>query len=274
MGDNAEVILCAFTSTSEGRITSNRCRGRIFRLLDASEKGHHMTDEWRDSELTQDISAGQWIDKGLARFEKTSVGSIAPVGFDAYARVLHPVESVDEEGGERWLRWSDVARATGAITHAQMELITILKKAPKGFLRSTPPVPESIVLPWPDQLEIMARVLSRYTTAQDDCWFAFWEGNTAFDGINPYANKLRIGSHNYYIFRGSVSRATYTFHSLTPNMWWPADRAWFVVSHFDFPSTWVGGTAECITELLQTDEIEAWPANAQQTITSDSDHLN
>ena len=60
---------------------------------------------------------------------KTTVVSLVPARFEAYGRVLHPVQSVDDSGHTRWLRWSDIARVTGAMAHPSMELETMLEFA-------------------------------------------------------------------------------------------------------------------------------------------------
>src|SRR5674476_1030379 len=56
-----------------------------------------------------DAAAGAWIGRRLAPVG-TSIGSVVPLGFEAYARVLHPVEL----GQGRLMRWADVAAATSA----------------------------------------------------------------------------------------------------------------------------------------------------------------
>lgn len=155
---------------------------------------------------------------GIGEFARTSVGSLVPVGFEAYARVLEPVESIDEQGYERWVRWEDIARATGAVVHPAMELAAIMALAPKGFLRTNPPATASFVPPWEVQLAKLAEVLGRHTQTRDDCWFAFWEGNTAFDGIRADVPELEIGSSRYYRLRGPVSRAVDTFRGLSANL--------------------------------------------------------
>jgi len=59
-----------------------------------------------------DVSRGDWLAPRLGPFGGW-VGSVVPRGYEAYARVLHRVDA----GGEEWLRWADVAAATGAVLH-------------------------------------------------------------------------------------------------------------------------------------------------------------
>ena len=49
-----------------------------------------------------------WIAARLASWEdECTVTVVVPAGFEAYARVLHPVETL--ENGDRLVRWADVA---------------------------------------------------------------------------------------------------------------------------------------------------------------------
>ncbi|MFE5701643.1 hypothetical protein [Rhodococcus koreensis] len=162
-----------------------------------------MKSEWRDSDLQYDMSAGYWVRDGIEVTRKTTVVSIVAAGFDAYGRVLHPVQSFDDGGHVRWLRWADVARVTGAVAHPSMELETMLGFAPNGYFQSTPIVPESPVPPWrPQQLTALGEVLAQHTTTPGRCWFGFWEGNTAFDELPRNVPKLTVEGFRYYLLRG------------------------------------------------------------------------
>jgi hypothetical protein len=50
------------------------------------------------------------------------------------------------------------------------------------------------------------------------------------------------------------------------NLWWPADRAWCVVTDIDLVSTYVGGSSACIGELLTTPGIDAWSVAPEDPI--------
>jgi hypothetical protein len=65
-----------------------------------------------------------------------------------------------------------------------------------------------------------------------------------------------------------------TLHRESPNLIWPADRTWFVVSEIDLDSTFVGGSTELINDLLADSRLEAWPASAADPVTANSDVLN
>ena len=64
--------------------------------------------------------------------------------------------------------------------------------------------------------------------------------------------------------RGPVERAAANFAEEPPeqsaNLWWPDDRAWFVATDVDLMTTYVGGSAACIADLLAADGLEAPPS--------------
>lgn len=197
---------------------------------------------------------------------RTTVGSLVPTVFDACARILYPVHAAAADGSTLLVRWSDVARHNGTVAHAEMELHALGNKPQ--------PTPAKPVAPWQDQLASVARILAGRTSTPDDCWFAVWEGNTALDDIRTVAPTADIAGYNYFLLRGPVSRATDTLGGLSPNLWWPADHAWCVAQHFDFPCAYVGGSAATIADILALEAVEAWPARVGQVVTADNDQVN
>ncbi len=65
------------------------------------------------------------------------------------------------------------------------------------------------------------------------------------------------------------------FLSQPPNIWWPADRAWFVATTIDLDSTYIGASQECIDALLGHPALEVVPAEylASMAITADTINL-
>ena len=67
------------------------------------------------------------------------------------------------------------------------------------------------------------------------------------------------------VVRGAVRDAVRNLapepHEQSANLWWPADRAWCVVTDIDLTSTYVGGSAVCIAELRATPGLECVPAS-------------
>lgn len=225
-----------------------------------------MNTPWSNDALAHNVWEARWADEGLDPVARTTVGSLVPTMFDAYARILYPVHAAAADGSTLLVRWSDIARHNGTVTHGEMEL---------HALGSNPrPTPAKPVAPWEDQLTEITQVLEDRTSTPDDCWFAVWEGNTALDDIRDTTPTATIAGYNYFLLTGPVSRATDTLSGLSPNLWWPADHAWCVAQHFDFPCAYVGGSAATIADILALEDIEAWPARVDQVVTADNDQVN
>lgn len=235
-----------------------------------------MNPEWSDADLQQNVSEGRWVADGVKSSRVGTLGSLVSAGYDAYARILYPVRVSNAKGDGVFVRWSDIARHTGATAHAEMELHaldTTIHPGSTRYVSGNAPAPAAPVPGWPEQLATIVDVLAGHTTTPDDCWFAIWEGNTALDDIRESTPTARIGD-NYFLLRGPGARATADYRGLAPNMWWPADRSWCMVAHFDFPCVYFGGNQRAADALLAMPEIEAWPARADQIITADNDQLN
>ena len=54
----------------------------------------------------------------------------------------------------------------------------------------------------------------------------------------------------------------------------PSDRAWFVAGDVDLDSTYIGGSAALVTAHLEQPGLEAWPVDASDRVSIDSDSFN
>lgn len=64
------------------------------------------------------------------------------------------------------------------------------------------------------------------------------------------------------------------FFSQSPNLFWPEDRSWCVVSEIDFDSTIVAGSSQLVAAVLAHPELEAWRVDPGDSLAYDSDTLN
>ncbi|MFB9768219.1 hypothetical protein ACFFOS_27840 [Nocardioides kongjuensis] len=60
----------------------------------------------------------------------------------------------------------------------------------------------------------------------------------------------------------------------SPNLWWPADRRWFVASEIDLDSTIVAGGADLVAGLLDTATLEVVEVHPDTSLLDGSDWLN
>jgi hypothetical protein len=187
---------------------------------------------------TSDVSPAAWIAERLHPWF-LDTGSVVPEGFDAYVRVFHPA---GESGTERW---ADIARRNGRIAHPEMQLHLISRPVGaragdrhdlgQGFRSGL-------------SAETCA-VLVEKLSAYERCWFCVWEGYGGLDDQGVTARVIHP-ERAYLLAGGPVADAVPAWDEQSPNLWWPEDRAWLVVSEIDFAWTYVGGSSGLIGDLL------------------------
>jgi hypothetical protein len=230
-----------------------------------------------------------WITEALHPFAEHRVTSLIPPVFDAYARVFHPavrysddelfgIDTDDEPADDEDVTWAEVAAFNGRRAHPAMEWASITgswafrgSDDQPGMWNDAPAeghLPVSVATR-------LAAVLARHTTTPADCWFGIWDGF----GHSPTTDEtLALTSREYWLLRGPIDLAATNLGEepaeQSANLWWPADRAWFVATDIDLMTTYVGGSAACIAALLAADGLEAAQVAADQRTTWDADTVN
>ncbi|MCZ2402756.1 hypothetical protein IV498_06040 [Paenarthrobacter sp. Z7-10] len=90
------------------------------------------------------------------------------------------------------------------------------------------------------------------------------------------------GFRRYLVVRGSVPNLQVPpwldtgtgLNSETPNLAWPADRAWCLATEIDFDSTLVGGSAELIAAVVEHPGLEALEVGVETSLHWDADTVN
>jgi hypothetical protein len=59
-----------------------------------------------------------------------------------------------------------------------------------------------------------------------------------------------------------------------PNLIWPADESWFVVTDVDFDSTLVGGDTALIDAIVKSPNLEAWHVRPTDSLADNADKVN
>jgi hypothetical protein len=211
-----------------------------------------------------DVARADWVIAEIGR--AMTVAGIMPPRFAAYARIAHRADGQDSEP------------AFGRMDVAELAAV--------------------------------AAILARHTTTPGDCVATLWEGHgelhpsstTVLTGeerwprrrVSPsdpvhslisaaLANpRVRLPFRDSLLFTLDLVALTdpawsdasgwrqRPFDSLTPQTLWPEDRAWFLASEIDFQSTFVGGSAELIADLIvlaSTGAIEAVEVSAAAELT-------
>ncbi len=233
-----------------------------------------------DLTLVDDVSNADWIVASVRNF-LYDVGSLLPVTFDAYARVLHPALRDGTAGDDVEVTWAEVAAATGRVAHAAMEWIAITGDWSFMTERSQPGLwdhaPSTGSLPR-RQATQLADVLKRFTQDPSECWFAVWDGY----GDAPYRRGtvplIQMLQRPMVLLRGPLAAAATAFSGRqwpeSASLWWPGDRTWCVATDVDLMSTYVGGTRACIDAVLADESPEAYEVSVDQTVHWRSDTIN
>ena len=224
--------------------------------------------------MSENVSAADWIRERLSPRNSGLVSSVVPSGFDAYVRILHPVQLPRD--GFPLVRWADVSRWSGVPLHPRIQWHEV------ALPETTPPTeppwrsqgPRQGALFFPDA-EALIDDLTPHTSTPQECFFCLWIGYfgsaAAFVPLGsppvhipapPQPSRLvELPWREYGLFEGSLASATSlktasSHDQQTPNLWWPADQSWCVASEIDFPWTYVGGSSDLIDQLLSDERLE------------------
>jgi hypothetical protein len=259
--------------------------------------------------VSDDVSVAAWI---ASRLEGGfgAVTRTVPSGFAASARICHP--ATDSAG--RLATWSEVASQTGRQAHPLMQWHALVGSIdPLDITDSLWPGgdPQRGNLAR-EALAGLCGVLADHTATPERCFFCLWEGwgwicsssvgpmvaRASSAGAAPICSddpiapafspeelsrpRLHLPGREYLLLAGPLEAALQIgwghspewFEPQSPNLFWPADRAWCVASEIDFDSTLLGGTTELVDAILQAPEFDSWPVQPYDSLAHDADRLN
>ena len=216
-----------------------------------------------------------WAIERLNAAEPHSVGALVPSGFDRYARIFHPVYKISGFSQSPVL-WADVAAYSESQVHPLMQWEKIRTDSIDGADVEWPQVgtlPKEVTLP-------LRALLSRFTE-NPSCWFAVWIGWG--DDYKPEVPNTcrtidfgRVHAREYEVFQFPLTLLDYSFfdREQTANMVWPVDNSWWITNDIDLDTTYIGGSATLIEEVLACPHFESFPVEIDDQISIASDVLN
>jgi hypothetical protein len=227
--------------------------------------------------LEDDVSPGDWIAPALRAFDEHVVGSLVPAVFDDYARVFHPAVRYDGDDDVE-VSWAEVAAANRTVAHPAMEWgsltgsMDFFEDADQSPLWDQAPARGHLPV---DVARALVEVLRPHTRTPDDVFFGVWSG---FGFIVGEAPTVALDGRAHWLLRGPIDLATVNMaeepSEQSASVWWPADRSWFVATDLDLVTTFVGGSAACVADLLRSERIEAARVPVDQRFTWDADTVN
>jgi hypothetical protein len=230
-----------------------------------------------------DAAPAGWVMAGLRGFA-TSVLSMVPAGFQAYARIFHPAQRRDGEG---WVpvSWREVAAANGRVAHRAMQWCSLVGSCSLGGGGGSRPQPgvwdqEPTEGALPRELAVvLAEVLAGRTTTPQQCWFAVWDGFGDLAVPDEDAWSFSVPQRRMLLLSGAIGAVATSLSVLpgwwrSPNLWWPDDRAWCVATGIDLMTTYVAGSRECVLAIVDHPRLEAAVVEPSDKIAYDSDAIN
>ena len=150
-------------------------------------------------DLTSDTSRGAWIRPRLRGWGV--VGGVVPHGFEAYARILHPISGMrfdlDESHQDQWGRppvidsaewtWTQVAARTGRTIHPLVQSRNLFERDPEPALDGWRLDHARVGHLDPTRLSYLVDAFRLATTTPHDVTAAVWVGWGSFhDGAVAY----------------------------------------------------------------------------------------
>jgi hypothetical protein len=247
-------------------------------------------------------AAGAWIEPRLDGWGG-KVKEQIPQIYDAYVRIFHPAS----DGKGNPATWDEVATALGSTAHREMQWHAIVGSYDYSNFKGSkwsggsPNISELDEEP----LVALCAILGRHTSSPERCYFGI---STIHGGVEeefPDEPLFRLPHRDFAILAGPLSAvdqiAISNTHStvisfstavptedgpppdpdpstsvwgVSPNLIWPENRAWFVVTEYDFDSTLVGGSRELIDAILDSPDLEAWEVDPEVSLQADADKIN
>ncbi len=200
-----------------------------------------------------DASAGEWIAGRLGEFGPRVDGTV-PRGYAAYACVPHP--SSDDDGTLA-TQADALAAVLGPFTGDQPVHLGLWTGHGFFYDHGTDPRASSGVAPfvgWPeDEPRPTPEEIER---ALDEAW-----GHIAPTLVErPAAAMLELPHREHHLWTGTLGDVGAFRDHQPPNLWWPADRSWFVGTEIDAAATYVGGSdalarAVCADPTLRASRV-------------------
>jgi hypothetical protein len=203
-------------------------------------------------EWMRDTSPADWIAPRLQTFA-LEVGSIVPMGFEAYARIIHPVEMAPRS-------------AQGLPLSERQVLIDLL-----GAGTAAPPLCWFCI--WDGYSDLDHRGVTERVELPHRRYFLYRGPlGTALSSLPtvpppPRARSVWYSREVVERWRRSASpppssllRWPESKHS--PNLWWPDDRSWCVATEVDLDWTYLGGSRALIERVLAEPALDARPVQS------------
>ena len=240
-------------------------------------------------EAVTDTQPAQWLLDGLEK--DGTVCTCVPRGFEAYARIFHPawqVRLAEEAIIREPVTWTTVAAMTGRTVHRRMQWRQIISRPSQqesvidqridnGETVIDDPIegtlPTSVATP-------LSEILLPHTQSPEACWFGVWVGFAwEYRAGVPKTKSIAWPYREWDLFRAPLDAMRLCFFETvvehqSANVVWPPDRSWCVATDIDLVSTYVGGTARLVSDIVGSEVLEAFEVQPDDHLAIDPVNLS
>ena len=205
------------------------------------------------------VEPAAWLAGNLLPWGKqwgTRVCSVAPLGFEAYVRILHPAFGPPPDRTQ--LPWREIGERLHHSVHAETQWETLEELA--AIAGGRPPWHEDPAIGRcpPEVRTTLGEHLSRHTQTPAEIYYAMWIGFADVQSVVRQAPQFTLPGREYALLNGPITAfpsviESKSAHIAGPSLSWPADRAWCVATEIDFRWTYVAGT-EAFVSAMQVDQ--------------------
>ena len=212
------------------------------------------------------VEEAEWVLPLLDDLLDGTVCVRVPHGFQKYARVLHPITTRDER-----ISWRQVARRNERAFDRTVGWRSIA--LPEGNTgegvdgRTGGPLAYRTPA---EVLPVLVEHLVAETGSPQETWGACWDGMGLDTSLGPSdgAGVIYIGGNQHQLFTGPVTEVA-ALDDCTPNLWWPADRAWVVGRFIEDMSTYIACSHRLLARLLDDHRLEVVEVEPDDRIGTD-----
>ena len=100
----------------------------------------------------------------------------------------------------------------------------------------------------------------------------------------PETRFIETAWREWDLFRAPLAQMDMSFYPFYPfvyygvhqtaNMIWPDDRSWCLATEIDLNTSYIGGCAALIRDVLESEHLAVWPSAPEDDITFGSDTIN
>jgi hypothetical protein len=173
----------------------------------------------------------------------------------AYARIFHRLSVADKRGFAADWRWS---RLGPPPLTADLSLATLVATRTESLSTEGLSLTADVGQLDHRSTTMLASLIRKAALANRTSYFYFWNGLGIFLDEGPYVYQGSATAVGHFFRPASTNPQTeapwWVFQS--PTLWWCED-AWFVATHPDAVSTYVGGPESLIAEIIKSRFLEA-----------------